>query len=432
MADFILISFSLIQFIIVSFICYYEAQRKSPVVFLWATLVIMFGVMHLVTVLGSNLQYSGDTMLEASLFVIGFCINYMLIRTTIKIKMGNFLNITEEIGKESIYKKYNCVLIILLFVSTVFSSYSITSFAGGFVNTSWGEMREYSLSLGYANSSQILSILYFSTSGVLLLNLFTKKKKEAILCTLCILTFTIITRNRILILPLLVNIILFKLYPINKIKIKNILLASLAAAIVIYLVYGIRVFRHYGSIELFISNFNISEFINTINYYLTTDNGELGLRNDFYYFIDNDNKFYGFGTCASYIRMILVYLPTQFSFGLKPDDFAITMGQAIGMAEGGSTHPTLFGDCYANLGFLGIFLGMFWALYAVILDVILIKTNCITLKVLLYSLFSVTFVIIGRGSVYNSFFFVAWGVPLLYIIDFLMRKLLGFKVRIKG
>ena len=420
MVDLTLIIVSVIQFLFISIICYYEAKRKSPAVFLWATLEIMFGVMHLITVITDSIKYSWNSMFEASMFVIGFCCIYLFTRIIVNNRTNNVL---KQIKSSTINDtRYINVLVIILGTAAILGSYYLISFSGGFLNTSWGSMRDYSTSLSYVNSSQILSILYFSTSGVFLISLLLKSKKLIFFCIFWILYYTIISRNRIFILPLFVDIIIYRLYSIKRIRLNNIFLASIMAVIVIYFVYGIRVFRHYGSLEVFITQFNYIYFIDTINDYLMTDNGELGLRNTFYYFIECNNDFLGFNRLASYVRMLLVYLPTQFSFGLKPDDFAITMGQAIGMVAGGSTHPTLFGDCYANAGFLGILLGMFWGCYASILDIILLKSNNNILKMLLFSLFSVTFVIIGRGSVYNSFFFVAWGVPTLVILDIIIKN----------
>ena len=64
------------QFIIIAVICVQEVNRKSPAIFLWATLMVMFGVMHLFSVLTGNSEYTNKTLNEASLFVIGFCLLY--------------------------------------------------------------------------------------------------------------------------------------------------------------------------------------------------------------------------------------------------------------------------------------------------------------------------------------------------------------------
>lgn len=130
--------------------------------------------------------------------------------------------------------------------------------------------------------------------------------------------------------------------------------------------------------------------------------------------------------------MLFVYIPTRWSLGLKPDDFAISMGHAYGMAAGGSTHPTLFGDCYANLDIFGIFLGAFWAIYVTIADRIIISRKHSLSAILIYVLNAVVYVIIGRGSVYNGFWFIAYGVPLILLIEYIKYHIkIRFNVRRK-
>lgn len=118
----------------------------------------------------------------------------------------------------------------------------------------------------------------------------------------------------------------------------------------------------------------------------------------------------------------MVYIPTKWSLGLKPTDFAIKMGAATGMGVGGSTHPTLFGDCFANLGFAGCLLGVFWALYATFFDKMIDSHDSYFVKILLFVLNAVAYCIMGRGSVYNGFWFVAFGVPLILISHKLIKN----------
>lgn len=421
--------FGLIQLIIIIGICLYETNKKSSACFMWGTLLLMYGVMNFLTTITDVSQYDDYVILKSSIFVIFFSIIYIISRLLFS-KLFNLRNDLQflDLPNNNNSRKSKVYLIILLFTCFIMI-WNLASFSGGLLNTSWGEGREYTRSLGYINSYQILNIIYFLLGGLPLYFMLNKQKKLGILCFLVMLLLTIFTRNRILVLPILVSLILYQLIKIYRINFKHIIAASFFAVFIIYLVYGLRVFRHYGSISVFLDEFNMYYFIDRINTYIVTGNGELGLRNDFYYFILNDNLFKGFGECASYIRMLLVYVPTSFSCGLKPEDFAITMGQAIGMAAGGSTHPTLFGDCYANLGNFGVLLGIFWAFYACCADKIIAQCKSALIKVLLYSLFSTTFVIMARGSVYNPFFFVAWGIPLLYLSDFFIRKLVRIRIK---
>lgn len=420
-----------IQLILIAIICVQEVKRKSPAIFLWATLMVMFGVMHTLSVLTGNSEYKTQTLNEASLFVIGFCGLYLVTRNlfcVIRSKQYPLLT-CDSIKKDD---NKSASLLLMLFVTVSFlMCYKLISFSGGLLNTSWSTGRDYSASLNYANSSQIYNILYFSLGGLPLYFWINDKKESSLLCMISIAIVSVITRNRILVLPALVFVLALFVMKIKNLRIRHILFAGVAGVLVIYIVYGLRVFRHYGTIEVFLRDFNLNEFFGKINQYIATDNGELGLRNDFYFFVEQDNQFRGFGELATYIRMLLVYIPTRFSFGLKPDDFAQTMGSAVGMEVGGSTHPTLFGDCFANAGIWGIFLGFFWAIYCSISDKIVLCCKNHVLKTVIYSLFAVTFVIIGRGSVYNSFFFVAWGAPALWIIIKFIEKMPKIKIKIR-
>lgn len=417
------ITLALIQFVVIAYICVIEAKRKASVVFMWATLMVMFGVMHAYSVITNSGSYSSVTMNEASLFVTIFCIIYLVTRNWLVKRVKDMPRAFsyDELAAEPIQEtRYMFVLFILAIFWTVGN---IAAFSGGILNATWGKGRDYTASLGYVNSNQLSNLIYFSMSGLSLYFLIKKQWSKVAVAIVLMLLITLVTTNRILVIPILVVVIAYCLFRIKKIKITHAILAGLAAVGVIYLVYGLRVYRHIGSMSDFIASFNIKEFIGRINHYIATDNGELGLRNDFYFFLENDNQFEGFGKGATYLRMLLVYIPTRFAFGLKPSDFAITMGAAVGMAAGGSTHPTLFGDCYANLGWFGILLGAFWAGYATLADHINLKFKGGAHRVLVYCLFATMYVIMGRGSVYNSFFYVAWGLPILVILIGIQKKL---------
>lgn len=419
------------QFLLIAIICFQEVKRKSSAVFLWATLMVMFGIMHLLSVLAGTSEYTNQTLNEASMFVIGFCLLYIIARGILCKVFQKQETVVSFYSLEEMKPSRTSYLTLIFVVVSFFICWNLISFSGGILDTSWSTGRDYSATLDYANTSQVNNILYFALSGLPFLLWILHKRKMSIVCLIIITVVTIVSRNRILVLPLLVFFLAIFVLKIKTLKMRHIIFAGVAGILVIYIVYGLRVFRHYGTIEVFLRDFNLSEFVNRINLYIVTDNGELGLRNDFYFFVQNDNQFSGFGEWATYMRMLFVYIPTRFSFGLKPDDFAQTMGAAIGMVKGGSTHPTLFGDCYANAGSLGIFLGAFWALYCSVADHIVQRFKNQALKVLTYCLFAVTFVIIGRGSVYNSFFFVAWGIPALWLIVTIFEKMPRIKITLR-
>lgn len=384
----------------------------------------MFGIMHLLTVVLGQSGYSSSTINDASIFVILFSILYLITRLIVfyRYKNNNFENFKIINYKQD--KLFNFLFIVLI-ISFTIKTINFINFTGGVLNSSWGEYRNYSMNLDYINGIKIVDIIFFSLSGLLLASYFYRKKVEFIILFIVFAVNAIIFRHRIAILPILCSLIaiyLFKIENLNLIKIISIVLISIA---VIYIVYGLRVLRYYGTIQNLLNTGNFKDFNRGIMNFIVNDDGELSLRKIFYYFIENSNKFVGFGEGSTYKRMLFVFIPTQFSFGLKPDDFAITMGSAIGMKYGGSVHPTLFGDAYANFGYYGMFTGVFWALYTSLIDRIVRTRSNMIWVYLHYILNSMYFVLIGRGSVYNSFFTVAYGTLILLLLEFILNH---FKV----
>ena len=65
----------------------------------------------------------------------------------------------------------------------------------------------------------------------------------------------------------------------------------LLSVMCIYFIYALQVFRHYGSIMQFYLDFDFIDFNKRIYTYVVEGKSEIGLYNDFYYFIDHDNNF---------------------------------------------------------------------------------------------------------------------------------------------
>lgn len=416
----------ILQFVVILFILIKEFESKSSVAFLWATLFIMFGVPHLLASINGDDTYSNWVLSEASLFAIFFCLFYFVVRFAFATRIMRqhrevmrYENIELSLEEEN---ADNRLLFIILVVVEMLAIIPYIQYVGNIFTTSWSNSRDYSATLDYVNAHQIYRIIYYSLSG-LMVSAFVKKQKWLfVLLGILLLGIVIVTRNRIEILPLFCSIIAIFIFKNKRISMKVVILGALGAIAVIYIVYGLRVFRHYGTITDFINGFNFADYTRRVNLYIQKDDGELGLRKVFYYFLDHNNNFENFGRAHTYLRMLLIYVPTKWSLGLKPDDFAIAMGHAYGMAAGGSTHPTLFGDCYANLDVFGVLLGGFWALYATAADKLVCRSKNTLSRILIYVLNAVVFVIIGRGSVYNGFWFVAYGVPLILLIDYMKNK----------
>ncbi len=416
-----------VQFFLITYILIIEFRYKSCATFLWATLFIMFGIMHLIASFTGDYTYSNSVLAEASIFVIMFCLMYIFIRQIFGQRVMR-LNQNKMQYENLLYsfdadKKVLQVLFLLFLIVNFVKLFPQIQSAGGLYATSWSSGRAYTTSLDYANSLQVVRIFFYALSGVFTCFLIKKQNNFFLIAAFLSLFSIIVTRNRIEILPLVCSLLSLFIFKNKKINMRVMLFGALSAVAMIYVIYGLRVFRHYGSIENFIATVELADFIERINTYIKTDNGELGLRKGFYHFILFDNDFPDFGKFHTYLRMMFVYLPTRWSFGLKPSDFAITMGQALGGAAGVSTHPTLFGDCYANLGMFGIVLGMLWGCYCNVTDWVIVRQKSNLASVLIYVLNAVVFVIIGRGSIYNGFWYIAYAVPLIFIGAYIWKNI---------
>ena len=420
---------SVLQFLCIVLIMVLEFNKKSPVVFLWATVFLMFGVMHMASCIAGTNAYSDAVLNEASLFVIGFCVVYAAVRILLLRGSINqplpFLRddyLTMVSGKVS--RRENIVFFIALcFVVTV----DIVGKAiklGGIGNISWGGTREIQQS--YLNSSQILSVAFLLLSGLLLYALMRKQYTYAAIISAVILLRVIISRNRVEVIPLFACLLGYYLIKRRRITIKVIVFCSVCACLVIYVVYALRAYRWYGTIDNFLQTVTFRNFNEQILEFFRKDNGELGLRKWFYYFIDGDNQFENFGQGHSYLRMLLTFVPTKLSLGIKPPDFAQSMGSAIGMAAGGSMHPTLFGDAYANFGIWGIFAGAFWAGYATLADKIMNFLKNDISVFFAYSLCAYAYVVEGRGAVYNGHVMMAYGLLTLMVLYVMKRRVLYY------
>lgn len=428
---------SFVQLITIIVICIYEYKKKFASVFLWATLLVMFGLPHFLSVIFDKMEYNNEIMIKASLFVIVFNLIYLFSKILIlklnkeRLKYNPICIIENFNGTNTCLKKNNH-LIFLFFGVLVTSFIILIRFSivhlGSVFNANWGSFYILGQELGYGNALKYGNLLFFASAGIALVYKVKGNIKMFIISLGIIFLYSFITGNRITILPLFMTIIIPYIFnKKRKLSLKQIIIFSLAGISVIYSVYFLRLLRIYGGFYKLINNFDINEINEQIFTMLLSGDGELGLRNAFYRFIDIDNNWPGFNEGHTYIRLLLIAIPTSLSLGLKPPDFAITMGSAslnnISNTSS-SMHPTLYGDVFANLWWFGILLGILWAIFTYLIDRFIDRKNNV-LKIMLLVLFGVVYVIIGRGSVYNGFFIAYVGsivIGVFYLITRLKIK----------
>ena len=411
-----------IQFILICYILCKEVEKNSPVSFLWATLFVIFAFPHLVTVFTHDLPYSDLVISEASLFVILFCLLYIVFRNR---KRCDFIYLYKEklvIKSERIKGSIAETIAMVLFVSSMmYTLLSIVRTNGGVMNTSWWTVRE--VETGYLSIQTLAKHIIFTFSGLSLYYLLTNRRIKSTLVILLFVLLVVVTRNRVQIIPVLTFFITIYIIKISKIQLKHIVLAIICAILAVYILYAIRAIRWLGTLSDAIDRVSWDYINGTVMRLLSERDGELGLRQYFYFFIENNNQFEGFNRGYTLIRMLMVYIPSRFSLGFKPQSFDLVMGQAIGMVSGGSMHPTLFGDVFGNFYWLGVLGGGFWAAFANVVDRVISRQSSAFYKIMVFFLASYSYVVIGRGSVYNGFEVLAWGVLLLVITKPFFLKL---------
>lgn len=418
------ISLAFVQLIFIVSIAYLEYRRKSISIFLWAMLFVLFGLMHFITVLSNSAKFPLWVYDNASLFVICFCFIYLITRAVCPVYAIKFSK-WSEISEHSFTcseKRFIKVTVLILFITVAYRIHQMVNGVGGLLETSWSSGRDVGLESEYFNGGQIIICLYNYACSAILLSIFCKKRNQAIFCTFLIIACVIITRNRVVVLPIMVSVIAYYLYNGTKMSLNKILALGTIGIMSVLAIYALQIFRYYGNFIQFADQFELNDFTNHIFQNMSEEKGDIGLREVFYYFIYHNNQFENFGEGHTYIRMLLVFIPTSWSMGLKPPDFAISMGTAMGTGiEGFSTHPTLFGDCFANFGYCGIFMGIFWALFVQVFDYMIYRQKHI-IKICLIVLCGNAYIIMGRGSIYNAFIWMLWGIILMFIIHYISNS----------
>lgn len=89
-------------------------------------------------------------------------------------------------------------------------------------------------------------------------------------------------------LPFVVIVLLFLYIRNEKINTQLLLKYIVLGSLIVVILYAFRIYRFYGSLW-FVDKFKYDEFIRNVEKLFKTNNGELGLIDAFYYFINNNN-----------------------------------------------------------------------------------------------------------------------------------------------
>ena len=397
----------ILQLLICMLIVVHEYNRRSIALFFWGMVCVVFALPHAIDTFVGGYSFSDRTMETASLFVVLFSLVYLITR---QVRLKNPKRVDSSAGalevrasdSSGIRSQEYVSVFVAVFLAVWIALFSKNNF-GGVGNASWGAI--YSAQSGLATPVFALAPYLFASIAGAVIVLWGKKRRALLLVLLLsCLAFLLITRNRVVMLSMVCPLCILVASRVKKLSIKHAMLGLLLVFLVVYIVYAILVFRHAGTAGSFFSSYDFASFNGEVLSSILSGEGELGLRNIFYFFIENGNHFEGFSQGATYIRMLLFWLPSGIGDAVKPDDFAITMASAYmgnPSNETYSVHPTFFGDAFANFGFLGFLIGIFWGALFNVFDVWMSKLD-LRIKAYIVSAWSYALVLIGRGSVYNG------------------------------
>ncbi len=410
-------------------IIFYELKKKSTSIFLWATLLLLFSIPHFFGVITGITSYSDDVMIKASIFALLFNAFFFVLRVVLTntIRMGRVYEIDfQKFTSLNRYSNRHKRYIILLFVIVNIIFWGLTLFyLGGINDLNWGAYYQLSNNRSIGILFLLMKYLFFTSTSILLVLKYGKNKKIFWIYIFASSLIVVLFGSREFVLPILIVFIVPFLFGNRRsFSVKSIVTFPILGLISIYLVYSIRIItRTVGGIMVFFSNYNIWDLNRLIIEQVINSDGEFGLRNAFYHFILNNNNFPGFNEGHTYLRLLLLLIPTSFSMGIKPTDFTITMGQAwTGDFSSAiySMHPTFYGDLYANFAWYGIFFGILWAILITAFDYYAIKKSDYE-KSILIMLSSSMYVMIGRGSVYNPIYMLVISLILLSVVKIISR-----------
>lgn len=417
-------------FLFVSFaiIVLYELSVKSVSIVLWGGLFIFFAVPHGIDVIFISKNFSESTYLTATLFALSFNVVYLSTRFllhNIKIHSPRWLSASSSYLVE---RNYFLILLWCLTTSTVLFMVHIYTTFGSFTNFTWIDLFDNRQTIFYIASSYLLTL----SAPMAYIAVIRRKYSLAVFALILVLIVLVLSRVRANAIVMFLPLIVWYLYSVSSYKkiIGRLFGSLIFGAAFIWIVLLVGALRVFGDFSEPIDFFDILQVTLDL---VVSPHSEFGLRNAFYFFIENDNNFDGFGMGLGYIRLLLMPIPSSLAFDLKPIDFASYMSVAYDPENStlgiNSMHPTLYGDLFANFYYLGIFLGVFWAALIKLLDSLCLRQldNIFAASVFVSIIYALT--LVARGSLYNGLFNIFFLLVVNWLLWFILDRAPKIKLR---
>lgn len=168
--------------------------------------------------------------------------------------------------------------------------------------------------------------------------------------------------------------------------------------------------------------------------------GESNIYRYYNYVIDRSYNHYPYHAWVTVKRLFLLYMPTGWFPDIKPADITYTLyadafadgifndsvyysklSFLLDAGQGGSIHPTLWGDVYANGGYFGILIGPVWlGFILVLIERYLRKLSPVGIFMIV-PLTIVGYAMIARGNVVIGFGYLGYIIPMALVLAYIAR-----------
>lgn len=395
--------FFLVLSILLSVLAIFYSSTYS--FFYWISIIfVLFGLL---------MSLISDNSFELQNIVWFFVFLYVLfcfIITILQPKSDKILYF--HIHNNKLFKKF-------LFLGHFFSVLSIFAYfysAGGIngIVKSWvviATSRDL-YQLIFANLSQVFLII--SLSNYFFYFIKTFKLHSIFFSFILVLVFLILTRSKAYLLPLILPYMLYYFYGYKNNILKLLSTGFLISISGVILYLFTTVVRWSGDF----SELSSEKILNTYESVLSS-----GVERNLYFqfkFIFNH-----------YLHNDLIFMQTYFSMFnpllklLSIDTVENPMYLYNNIIYGGSglmkgsAHPTIFADSFANLGFLGVFVGGLHLVFLRFIRRLFCKNDYLFFSFIVCLSYSVPLII--RGSVYYGFLYLFIALISLLTINFLLR-----------
>ena len=242
------------------------------------------------------------------------------------------------------------------------------------------------------------------------------------LSMLMVLLATLLEGARFLLVPAFAPIVYYTAIS-GRFRVRSIAQAAIAGLLMLFVVYHVQTLRYEDNRQL--SKFaDIDAIITTVRRMKEVGlpnqeaSGELRLRGYYYHVLDRMPGQMDISWGRTYRRLLLFPFPTSLMGGIKPTEYTREIANLIypeRKGYGGTVHPLLYGESYANFGDLGIIVGALWGCVFALLGR-WFRKQATWQQIVLLAPIAAFGVFLARGAVYSSVVFLVYGVVFVLIL----------------